>query len=49
MVRKNGNKLAFFLLLAVLLSVAPALSYSNHTLELFQIAPQLFSMGRATN
>ena len=35
MVRKNGNKLAFFLLLAVLLSVAPALSYSNHTLELF--------------
>ena len=35
MVKKNGNKLAFFLLLAVLLSVAPALSYSNHTLELF--------------
>ena len=35
MIRKNGNKLAFFLLLAVLLSVAPALSYSNHTLELF--------------
>lgn len=35
MVRKNSNKLAFFLLLAVLLSVAPALSYSNHTLELF--------------
>jgi len=35
MVKKNGNKLAFFLLLAVLLSVAPALSYNNHTLELF--------------
>jgi len=35
MVRKNGNKLAFFLLLALLLSVAPALSYSTHTLELF--------------
>jgi len=35
MVKKNGNKLAFFLLLAVFLSVAPALSYSNHTLELF--------------
>jgi len=44
MVRKNGNKLAFFLLLAVLLSVAPALSYSNHTLELFPNSSTAISM-----